>query len=201
MAFDPAKHNRSKHPHTGRWMPKGGRTKRDGSSPASPGPVTSAPSFIPKDVPPAASPEKASLPAPAASAETGVAVPIVDHSSDVGEIVSRSVQLTAGIVFDAAEECTATAAEHNHMVKATAAFIRSKGWQAAAGLGLFLMFTAWVMKILQKPKVGEKVRSWFRREEPTPSVEAPTKPQPATPAQPSAAPPDGRRAVPPLAPV
>jgi hypothetical protein len=90
-------------------------------------------------------------------------VRIVDYSADAGEVIAHGAQLTAGLVFDAPEDCQATAEEHRHMVEATAAWIRSKGWQAAAGVGLVLMFAAWLLKVLQKPKPQAKFRSWFSR--------------------------------------
>jgi hypothetical protein len=140
-------------------MPRGGRkpaVAAAGTPPGAPAATAAsrppAPSFIPPEEPPAAATEEK---------PTGEAVRIVDHSTDAGEVIARGAQLTAGIVFDAPEDCQATDAEHRHMVEATAAWIRSKGWQAAAGVGVLLMFAAWLLKVLQRPKPQAKFRSWF----------------------------------------
>lgn len=160
-AFDPARHLPRKHPHGGHWLPKGGRKPRAI-------PVQPAPSFIPDRVPD----EKVQAtdnPAPPATA---------DHAADAGEVIARATQLTAGVILDAPKETTASASEHKHMVEATAAYIRAKGWQTAAGVGLILMFAAWLLKVLQQPAPQAKVRSWFsggqpRNVTPEPSASAP----------------------------
>lgn len=187
--FDPARHIRKKHPTTGRWMPKGGRKKRDkaATSPASPSPLTSpeksaspasmptpppSASFIPKEEP--ARPV-ATEPAPDARAE------VVDHADDAAEVVTRGAQFGAGLVFDDPDAGKISEAEHRNMTKATAAYIRTKGWQASAGVALALVFVAWLLRIVSKPGPQAKVKSWLSigRETaaaPSPSIsENPTK--------------------------
>ncbi|MDD2764168.1 MAG: hypothetical protein PHE83_09375 [Opitutaceae bacterium] len=153
--FDPARHVHTLHPKTGAWMPR--RKPRAAAasagtgaagSPSSPPPAAS---FIPPEEPPAAPP-----------ADTPPPEPAVDHSSDAAEVVCRSAQFALGIVFDAPEACTPAVTEHKHMVEATAAYIRAKGWQAAAGVGLVLMFAAWLLKVFQHPKPMAKIRGWFQ---------------------------------------
>ena len=163
VPFDPARHIHHKNRHTGRWMPKGGRKPGSKAAPA-PAPAPQPQSFIPSTEPAAPKEEAAAKPAAAASAVSGAAGPgetVTDHSSDAGEVASRAIQFTAGVILKAPEDCTAAPVEHKHMVNATAAYIRSKGWQTTAGIGLLLMFAAWLLKVMQKPKPQETVRSWF----------------------------------------
>lgn len=156
--YDPARHIPSLHPRTGRWMPRGGR--KAGAMPApsaSPGasPEPSAPpqpSYIPAEEPP---PQASADPQPSAPPP-----PSVDHSDDAGEVVCSSIEVIAGIVFDAPEDCTPAAAEHKNMVRAVAAYIRAKGWQATAGVGLLLMFGAYLLRVLRKPKPNATIRRW-----------------------------------------
>lgn len=160
VVFDPARHIHKKNPHHGRWMPR--KPKRVATSTgaatgaAAAGSAPPPASFIPAEEPPAAPPAGEPEAAPAPRLEPGP-----DHSSDAAEVVCRAMQFGLGLAFDAPEACTPTATEHRHMVEATAAYIRAKGWQTAAGLGLFLMFAAWLLKVLQQPKPREKIRSWF----------------------------------------
>jgi len=177
-AFDAARHLNKLHPTSGRWMPKGGRKARASGAPASATPPAPAQSFIPKDAPPPAaegkSEDKSSAAAPAA----------VDYSNDAGEVVCRATQLIAGIAFDSPEDCTPAAAEHKNMVSATAAYIRMKGWQASAGVALLLVFAAWLLRILSKPKPQAKVREWLRftrAQDVTPAAEPQPEPTPSGP--------------------
>lgn len=168
VVWDAVRHIRAKNKHTGRWMPRGGR--RPGVPAKSPPAKTE--SFVPAVVP--APPAEINPPA-----ETTPSAPVVDHSTDAGEVIAQATQLTAGIVLKAPEETRASPAEHKHMVEATAAYIRSKGWQAAAGIGLLLMFTAWLLKVMQRPKARETVAGWFTRPEPrnvTPEDKRPAAP-------------------------
>lgn len=158
--FDAARHVPRLHPRTGRWMPRGGRkpgvTPPAGSAPGASQDAPSAPpppSYIPPEEPAPASDEK-----PGASAEPPP--PTVDHSDDAGEVVCSSIEVIAGIVFDSPEDCTPAASEHKNMVRATAAYIRAKGWQASAGVGLLLMFGAYLLRVLRKPKPNATVRRW-----------------------------------------
>lgn len=169
-AFDPARHLPRKHPHGGHWLPKGGR------KPGSVAQAVSKPadSFIPAKAPPAPTGTGLAERNGQESPENGPA--LVDHSSDAAEVAVRATQFTAGLVLDAPKECEASPAEHKHMVNATAAYIRSKGWQTAAGVGLLLMFAAWILKVLQQPKPREKVKSWFTPDEPRPVAPADSKP-------------------------
>ncbi len=185
-AFDPSRHTGKKNRHTGIWMPKGGRKKkftqgaegqagnhipsRAGSSPA---PAPSA-SFIPENEPAAPAAETEARERSEAAEPSGGA----DHSEDAAEVVCRAAQLGAGFVFDAPEDCTPAGAEHKSMVKATAGYIRLKGWQATAGVALAIVFAAWVLRILNKPKPQAKVRSWLnldRMENVTPETENPAR--------------------------
>lgn len=154
--FDPARHVPRLHPRTGRWMPRGGR-KPGVTPPASPPPGESpagapAPSYIPEEEPPPPANEDAK------AGES--ATPAVDHSDDAGEVVCSSIEVIAGIVFDAPEDCTPAPAEHKNMVRAVAAYIRAKGWQATAGVGILLMFGAYLLRVLRKPKPNATVRRW-----------------------------------------
>lgn len=187
--FDPLRHLPRKHPHGGHWMPKGGR-KPGSHAKSPPRPVAS---FIPDKVP-------APLPDPSAaetnrqeSPKNGPAA--VDHAADAGEVAARAVQLTAGILLKAPKETTASPAEHRHMVEATAAYIRSKNWQAAAGASLLLMFVAWLLKVLQQPGPQATVSGWFEPGE-QPRKVTPEQP-PQKPAAPGSA--DLPPGVPPLA--
>jgi|JI10StandDraft_1071094.scaffolds.fasta_scaffold111619_4 hypothetical protein len=172
-AFDPARHLPRKHPRGGHWLPKGGR-KPGAATKATPAAVAS---FIPAKVPAAlidpSAPQINEMESPRPAA------PGVDHAADAGEVAARAVQLTAGIVLKAPKETTASPAEHRHMVEATAAYIRSKNWQAAAGVGLLLMFGAWLLKVLQQPGPHATVSGWLKGEAP------PAPPSPATPAAPA----------------
>ena len=189
--FDPARHLPRKHPRGGHWLPKGGRT------PGSPAKAAAAPmaSFIPAKVPsPLPDPSE---PEPNGPESPRAASAAVDYSADAGEVAARAVQLSAGIVLKAPKETTASPAEHRHMVEATAAYIRSKNWQAAAGVGLVLMFAAWLLKVLQQPGPQATVSGWLKPEpEParpapsgTPGRPAPSNPQPATHDLPASIPP------------
>ncbi len=209
VPFDSARHLPRKHPHSGRWMPKGGRkpgaSSAATSSASSPGASSNvsrpAPaSFIPAAPPPPPAGEVVTTeaaPAPAADARAEV----VDHSDDAAEVACRAAQFAAGVVLDSPEDCTPPPAEHKHMVKATAAYIRSKGWQATAGIGLALMFGAWLLRVLSRPKPMGKVRGWLHLDEKAPAAPA-DKPaagvtaRPAAPAQSTGLPPG----IPPLAP-
>jgi hypothetical protein len=166
VPFDAARHLSKKNPHTGRWMPRGGRKPKvaasgvpNGTSPGVPASdASSAPrveSFIPTEPPP---------PKPegnAASADKAAPEPEIEHSDDAAEVVCSALQVVAGIAFESPEDCTPAPAEHKNMVRATAAYIRAKGWQATAGIGLALMFGAFLLKVLRKPKPQAKVREWF----------------------------------------
>lgn len=153
VPFDPEKHARAKHGKTGRWMPR--RPKRKAAAPgAAESRTLPAPSYIPPGEPPQpAAPE----------AEQAAATASPDHSEAAAECVARSAQFVAGIVFDAPEDCTPPAAEHAGMVRATAAYIRAKGWQFAAGSAVGLVFGAWILRTLQKPRPREKLRDWLQR--------------------------------------
>lgn len=164
VPFDPARHLARKHPATGRWMPKGGRKPGSGSAPTSSESSAGAPSnplpppsasFIPDAAPPPPVEAKAGSDEPAP-----VRVESVDHSDDAAECGVCAVVAVAGLVFD--EDCSPGAAEEKNMKKAVAAYIRAKGWQATAGIGLFLMFAAYVLRLLRKPGPKTKVREWFR---------------------------------------
>jgi hypothetical protein len=125
----------------------------------------------------------------------------VDHSDDAAEVGCRAVQFVAGVALDAPDDVQPTPAEHKHMVRATAAYIRSKGWQATAGIGLALMFGAWLLKVLSKPRPMSKVRGWLHLDAPAPAA-AGEKPTPGVTARPAGNPqstglPPG---IPPLAP-
>lgn len=163
VPFDPARHLPRKHPIGGQWMPKGGRKPKVAKPAPSPTPEAARPaapveSFIPADVPAAEKPAEATAAerAPEAHAE------IVDHSEDAAEVVCRAAQFGAGMVLDAPEDVTPAPAEHKSMTKATAAYIRTKGWQATAGVALFLVFAAWILRIANKPRPREKIRGWLK---------------------------------------
>ncbi|MBW7895163.1 MAG: hypothetical protein H3C27_08615 [Opitutaceae bacterium] len=150
--FDPAKHLRKKHPSSGVWMPKGGRKPKAAAGAASAG------SFIPSEVPPEPAPSEPETKAPSANAE------VVDHADDAAEVVCRAAQFTAGIALDAPEDCTPAPAEHANMRRATAGYIRAKGWEASAGVALLLVFAAWLLRIGSKPKPQAKIKGWFQRD-------------------------------------
>jgi membrane-bound lytic murein transglycosylase B len=96
------------------------------------------------------------------------------------------VEVVAGIAFDSPEDCTPPAAEHANMVRAVAAYLRAKGWQAAAGVGILLMFGAYLLRVLRKPKPQAKVREWFSAATRARDVTPPeARPAPAAPRQPS----------------
>lgn len=200
VPFDPARHLPRKHPIGGQWMPKGGRKPKVAKPAPAPTPeaarqASPVESFIPPDVPPAEQPAAAER-APDAHAE------IVDHSEDAAEVVCRAAQFGAGIVLDAPEDVTPAPAEHKSMTKATAAYIRTKGWQATAGVALFLVFAAWILRVVNKPRPREKIRGWLKLDGqpagPSPASQAdaaPSKstaadaPRTAVPALPSGIPP------------
>jgi hypothetical protein len=184
--FDPSRHIPRTHPRTGAWMPRGGR-KAGVTPPASanPGIAQTTPStpppasYIPAEEPP---PPSADEPKPSTPP-----APEVDHSDDAGEVVCSSVEVIAGIIFDAPEDCTPSAVEHKNMVRAVAAYIRAKGWQATAGVGLLLMFGAYLLRVLRKPKPNAAVRRWVgldRAEKAldvTPEAERPSAPHSPAP--------------------
>lgn len=175
VPFDPACHLNKKHPVSGRWMPKGGRKKKvkgatsdvSTSQPSSSeksagsGSTTTPPpsaSFIPDEksvTGQADATGSKSQPAPDARAE------IVDHADDAAEVVTRGAQFGAGLVFDDPDAGKVTDGEHQNMRKATAAYIRTKGWQASAGVALALVFVAWFLRIVNKPGPQAKVKSWL----------------------------------------
>lgn len=208
VPFDSARHLPKKHPHTGRWMPKGGRkvgpssaatssasSHGETSKPSAPAPA----SFIPATPPPPPA-ESAESDAPGSSRAPDARAEVVDHSDDAGEVACQVAQFTAGVLLDAPEDVAPSAAEHRHMVKATAAYIRSKGWQATAGIGLALMFAAWLLKTLRKPRPMAKVHGWLHLDDAAAKPAENSKPgasstTPAAPAQPPGLPPG----VPPLA--
>jgi hypothetical protein len=184
--FDPSRHIPRTHPRTGAWMPRGGR-KAGATPPASanPGTAQTAP-----DAPPPASYIPAEEPPPPQSSDAKPSTPPapeVDHSDDAGEVVCSSVEVIAGIIFDAPEDCTPSAVEHKNMVRAVAAYIRAKGWQATAGVGLLLMFGAYLLRVLRKPKPNAAVRRWVgldRAEKAldvTPEAERPSAPHSPAP--------------------
>ncbi len=154
IVFDPARHIDRQNKLTGRWMPRGGRKPGVKSSPP-PAPVQSAPSFIPKDAPPAPAAEK-----PATPGATAVE-PAADNSEDAAECAARALQFAAGTVFDAHKDCTPPPDEHRSMTRSFAAFIRSKGWQATAGVSTLIVIAAWLLRVLQKDKPAAKVRGWL----------------------------------------
>lgn len=188
--FDPARHLPRKNRIGGHWMPRGGR------KPGSPAKADSRPveSFIPATVPATTLDMSAAEINALDSAKKGTEP--LDYSADAGEVASRAVQLTAGIVLKAPKETVASPAEHKHMVEATAAYIRSKNWQAAAGVGLVLMFAAWLLKVLQQPGPQATVSGWLKPEDKPRDVTP-------TPSRPAAAPVSGSDLpanLPPLAP-
>ncbi len=165
-AYDPAKHIPVKSRTTKTWMARGGRKKKS----ALPGAASPANSVQPG---PAAAPDFSELKkilesGPAETEAAGTKKeetpdgPTIDHSTDAAEVACRVAQFTAGLILDAPDDTTPPNGEHKHMVDATAAYIRFKGWHAVAGIGLALMFAAWLLKVLQKPKPRETVRRWFR---------------------------------------
>lgn len=158
--FDGTRHLPKKHPRTGRWLPRGGRKPRAATTTPSTDASTSQPpppSFIPPQPPPP--PESAAQPPPKSEASSAQAV---DHSEDAGEVLCSAVEVAAGVIFDAPEDCTPPVAEHKNMVRAVAAYVRSRGWHIAAGLGVGLMFAAYLLRVVRKPKPGAKLRSWLQ---------------------------------------
>lgn len=198
VPFDPARHLEKMHPHSGRWMPRAqkGVKKRSassagtfsGSSPGAnsnvspPAPV----SFIPATPPPA----PAELVDESKPAETAEPLQVVDHSDDAAEVGVRAVQFGLGVVLDAPEDVTPAAAEHRQMVKTVSAYVRAKGWQATAGVGLVIMFAAYVLRVLNRPRPMAKVRGWFSLDAPAAAskaapASAPKPDEPRAPAAPS----------------
>lgn len=172
VVFDPLRHTHARHPHTGCWMPRGGRKpKPKPNAPAGP----PAASYIPPGEP---------APAPAPPAEpTPPAGP--DHSDAAAECVARSAQFVAGLAFDAPDDCTPPAAEHDSMVRASAAYIRAKGWNFTAGAAVFVVFLAWLLRLAQKPRPRAKLREWLngdasgRARDVTPEKDRPAKGSPS----------------------
>lgn len=203
--FDPVRHNAKLHPHSGRWMPRKRRSASGVTLPASPSAVASpkpaapAVSFIPAEIPPAEpaedTPERKETPAAPAA---------VDHAADAGEVMASGAQFVAGLVFDAPEDCTATPAQHRHMVNACAAWLRARGLQIAAGAGLLLMFAAWLLSTMRKPKVHARLREMLGYD--AAAAARNVTPVTATPATSAAAPAaetstglSGQKVIPPLA--
>lgn len=183
VVFDPARHIDRMNAKTGRWMPRGGRkpgsVAAGGSTPAPA--AKPAPSFIPDQVPPPPAAEaEAAKPGPAA----GEPAPGPDNSEDAAECAARALQFAAGTVFDDHAAATPPPKEHESMVRGFAAFIRSKGWQATAGVAVVIIVAAWLMRVLQKDKPREKVRSWMgldraeKARDVTPADKRPTPPPP-----------------------
>jgi len=191
VAFDPARHVPHISRTTGRWLPRGGRKKAKVpapggvTSPGAPAPASSAPpprSYVAPDTPP---PATASAGSGAARSEPAAEE---DHSADAGEVLATGAQFVAGLVFDAPEECAAAPTQHRHMVTATAAWLRARGTRLAAGAGVLLMFAAWLLATLRKPKVNATVRRWLGQDASPKPAAAVTHRAPATPA---ASPPAG----------
>lgn len=163
-AFDPAKHLPRKNPTSGRWMPKGGRKPRTaapapGAAPSvgeSGTPAAEVKSFIPSSVPPP--PPEEGAPAGAAPQP---AAPGPDNSEDAGEVGANLLQFVAGIVFDSPADCECTAPEHRRLVSAFAGYIRSRGWQASAGVLVGLVIAAYFFRVLRRDKPREKLRTWI----------------------------------------
>lgn len=47
------------------------------------------------------------------------------------------------------------------MVRAFASYIRSKNWQATAGVATLIVLAAWLFRVLQKDKPAAKLRGWL----------------------------------------
>ena len=161
--FDAAKFRPEKD-SLGRWKNlRGGRKPRAASQnpPADLPPAENAWSAADRadaaNATPAAETETASAETPRASARAADAV---DRADDAAEVVCRAVYTGAGVVFDAPEDCDPKPAEHENMRKAVAAYNRAKGWAFGAGVGLLLVFAAYLLRTLRKPGPSKNFRAW-----------------------------------------
>lgn len=216
VPFDPARHLAKKNPHSGRWMPRGGRKPKPktpaGAAPADPAqtalPFTPAETYIPaQDTPPAADQDKAQEPAQDKTNEPAQAAPAAgngaDHTEAAGEMGSHALQFGAGLVSGLPEEFTATNPEHKKLAEAFACFFRSLGWEKGSPfLLLFLTAGAWIISRCRRPAVAAAIREkikFARAENVTPAPEPgqpePTRAAPNVTAQPY----DLPRHIPPLA--
>jgi len=158
VPYDPTRHLHRRHPSTGRWMPRGGRRPKSSSSAAS---GAGGVSYIPPEVPaPPPSSEDAKTPG-ASSADAARSAESEDQADAAGECAARALQFSAGVVFDAPDDCTPAGPEHRGMVRAFAAYIRAKGWQGTAGTAVFLVIAAWLLRVLTKEKPRSTIRGWI----------------------------------------
>ena len=93
--------------------------------------------------------------APAPDAETGV-----DNSADAADVGCNVLYFIVGLIFDAHEEATPGKAEHENFVRTAAAYIRTTGWRATAGIAFLLRCLAYVLSVMRKPKAAAKVREY-----------------------------------------
>ena len=172
----------------GLYMPRGGKRPRAATAaPAETAPVmpdaSGAWSAADKATA-AAQPEPepgqtAAQPAPAQ--QTGP-----DTSEAAAEVFCRGLYAVLGFALECPEDVTPGKAEHDNMQRATAAYIRAKGWTATAGWGVLLMFAAYLLRLITRPGPSAKVKAWLadwkvRRAKPvTPTTPATPADKPAT---------------------
>jgi hypothetical protein len=199
-SFDASKHLPRKHPHTGRWMPRGGRKPKLAPAPAvaslDASPAAETPPSdqqpgqpIPADTPPASSPEPAPSFAdiehaagkdtpPAPDAKPGNAELVDDKDAtlspeDTGELASRALYAVTGAIVGDHKKAAAVGAEHANIKRVAAAYCRHRGFAVVGGLALTFTVLAYFLGDARREAVTEKFKALFARKSAPKPVSAP----------------------------
>lgn len=170
VVWDRAKHATKKHPHTGRWMPRGGRRPKFAAVPRA------APAAAPEPSPwseaeraaaagqPAEPLPSPTAPAPGAADEpapvpTGPG-PKAD-ADDAAEVATQAIYLATGVATGHPDEARLRPGDHANLRNTLAAYFRAKGWAVTGGLAVGLALAAYFLKVGNAPKTGDTLRARF----------------------------------------
>jgi hypothetical protein len=202
VVFDPAKHNRTKNRHTGRWMPKGGRKKKAVESVASrPGEsawsaterqqATGAAAPVPGEAQPSG---EGSVPDGGESKSKDV--PTADPEQ-MGSVAARVLYSATGAVTGEPGEAEMAGKDHEEIKGQFASVVRWRGWHVTGWAAVAMTIVFYFSHVLGKPKTSAKVSGWwdkFRSDRAKPvepvEEEKPKEPHPARRAPPVAAAPN-----------
>jgi hypothetical protein len=199
--FNPAIHIPKMHPRSGRWMPKGGRTKKPAAiasvTTETTEQTTTAESQSKETAPPAAPSfddiERAAGPA---ASDTPAATATVSPSGDAalpaeaaGEIGARAVYAITGAVIGNHKAATASGAEHKNITAVITAYARHRGWAIVGPLALLGTLVAYLLTDGRREPLTDMFKKLFAgKKKPPVSVAAESEPIDITPAAPAAVP-------------
>lgn len=153
--FDPERHNGSKHPRTGHWMPKKKGRRSVTAGPA----VDSVPGW--SEAERATFAGRSAQVEPLADEAAGVpetAAPPAAEPSDAAEVATNALYLGTGLATGHPAEARLKGADHESLKNTLAAYFRARGWHITGGLAVALAVVAYFLKVGNQPKTGETLR-------------------------------------------